>query len=258
MRFEAVFDALAPASPYDAPQKRSRELAQEHPLSVYLNETPVYRMVCTPTLLPELVLGRLLTEGVIDAVSEVQALRFCNQGLRARVFLNHPPEVQPGAEPIPSCCTGNRTLTQLASSQKMPKKLTPIAYDPSWISRLAACLTTDMPLSRQTRATHGAFLMQDGEVLVAAEDLGRHNALDKAVGWAMNRDVDLHRCLLFTTGRMPVDMVQKAIRAGIPVLCSKARPTLEGVLLAKEFGLTLLGEADEKTYTVYHNGGESR
>jgi len=75
------------------------------------------------------------------------------------------------------------------------------------------------------------------------EDIGRHNAFDKVVGWALLNGVDLAKCMLYTSGRVPSDMASKAIRAGIPILVSKSVATDQGVALARAYGLTLICEA---------------
>lgn len=257
MKFEITLHPLDCVSAVNVKENTERILPEEHSLTIFVNEIETYRVICTPALLPELVLGRLKTEGVISSIDEVETLSICSQGLRARVFLTHPVRLQSSPEQVPTCCTGNRTLAGLDQTENVPKTLSPIAFSPVWIDQLAQCLNTQMPLYAQTRSTHGAFLMQNGDVLVSAEDLGRHNALDKVVGWAMKRGVDLSQCLLFTTGRVPVDMTIKAIRAGVPVLCSKARPTKQAVELAERFGLTLLGEANGHGFVTYTAGGKT-
>lgn len=257
MKFELALNPLDAVSAVTVKDNTERFLPEEHQLTILINEIETYRVICTPTLLPELVLGRLKTEGVILSIDEIETLSICQQGLRARVFLTHPVRLEPSPEQVLTCCTGNRTLAGRDRTENIPKTLAPIAFSPVWVDRLAQCLNTQMPLYDETRSTHGAFLMQNGSVLVSAEDLGRHNALDKVVGWAMKHGVELAQCLLFTTGRVPVDMTIKAIRAGVPVLCSKARPTKQAVALAQAFGLTLLGEANGHGFITYTAGGET-
>ena len=93
--------------------------------------------------------------------------------------------------------------------------------------------------------------MHKGEILRRAEDIGRHNALDKVLGWALMQGIPLEECIVYTSGRIPVDMVMKVIRAGVPVLASKAMPTRESVLLAEEFGLSLIGAARKDSMVVF-------
>lgn len=109
----------------------------------------------------------------------------------------------------------------------------------------------DTPLHQQTRATHSTFLMLDGQIVFQCEDIGRHNALDKAIGYAMRNGIDLRQCAVYTTGRMPTDMVTKVIRAGIPILVSKEAPTQEAVELAAKYQLTLIGCAKNDRMLLY-------
>ena len=104
----------------------------------------------------------------------------------------------------------------------------------------AAAMHAGLPLYRATRAVHSCFVLHKGEIVFACEDLGRHNALDKAVGCAVLAGLPLAECVLYTSGRVPLDMVRKAIRAGVPVLVSKSMPTVQSAELAAEYGLQLV------------------
>jgi len=106
--------------------------------------------------------------------------------------------------------------------------------------RLTAAMHAGLPLYRATRAVHSCFVLHKGEIVFACEDLGRHNALDKAVGCAVLAGLPLAECVLYTSGRVPLDMVRKAIRAGVPVLVSKSMPTVQSAELAAEYGLQLV------------------
>lgn len=229
------------------------DLVAEHTMEIYLNDTPAYEVVCSPTDLPELVLGRLLSNSVIQSTDEVELLYLCENGLRAKVYLPkwEPATEHPGVEQVSTCCTGNRTIADLFRNQTPPRHLRPIAYEQRWIFRLAEAMKEDMPLYAATHGTHSCLLMHKGEILRRAEDIGRHNALDKVLGWALMQGIPLEECIVYTSGRIPVDMVMKVIRAGVPVLASKAMPTRESVLLAEEFGLSLIGAARKDSMVVF-------
>ena len=102
-----------------------------------------------------------------------------------------------------------------------------------------------------TQCTHICILGRRGEILFVSEDIGRHNALDKAIGHAVLSDIPLDECMLFTSGRVPLDMVEKVIMAGVPVLVSKAVPTSEAVSLARKSGLTLICRAWPDSMVVF-------
>lgn len=239
MQIMDQFGAAPGAESVRMPDGTERTLAAEHAAAILVNEQPAFRVVCTPELLPQLALGRLLTEGWITAADEVERVAVCAQGLKISVQLRHPLAAaeQVGQE-VPSCCTDNLTLAS-------PVRLPPLAPVPqreipaAWVDALADAMGQGLPLYRATHAVHSCLLLRAGKILYRCEDLGRHNALDKAVGCALTEGVPLAECVLFTSGRVPVDMVRKAIRAGVPALVSKSMPTVQSLELAEEYGLKL-------------------
>ena len=244
----------------------SEPVLEEHVIDVYINDRLTMKLICIPQFLTELVLGRLLTEGIIETVKDVEQIYICEHGLRARVMLrgnkgenetlqatvvdSHPQAgrvaLDDGAsresftETTPSCCTGNHILNDYFLTGKPAKPVTPISWKADQVFDLADRFHAGMPLHSQTFATHSCFLAKDGELLFQCEDIGRHNALDKAIGYSLRHDIPLTECIVYSSGRIPTDMAMKAIRAGIPILSGKASPTAEAIALAKEYGLTLV------------------
>ena len=108
-----------------------------------------------------------------------------------------------------------------------------------------------MPLHSVTFATHSCLLARRDEILFSCEDIGRHNALDKVIGYALRHQIDLTECMVYSSGRIPTDMAMKAIYAGIPVLSSKASPTTEAIELAKAYHLTLICAARRDRMKVF-------
>ena len=221
------------------PEGGEMQLAVEHAAAILVNEQTAFRVVCTPELLPQLALGRLLTEGWISSAEEVEQVAVCAEGLKVSVYLSHPLEAaRTAGQEVPSCCTDKLTMAspvQLRPLAPVPQKDIPDA----WVETLAAAMGGELPLYRATHAVHSCFVLRDGKILYQCEDLGRHNALDKAVGCALADGVPLRECVLYTSGRVPLDMVRKAIRAGVPVLISKTMPTVQSLELAEAYGLKL-------------------
>ena len=240
MELQDRFGSRPGAESVRLPDGSEAQLASEHATAILVNEQTAFRVVCTPELLPELALGRLLTEGWIASAEEVQQVSVCAEGLNVSVYLNHPLEAEHTAgQEVPSCCTDNLTVAS-------PVRLRPLApvpqreVPPAWVETLAAAMGGELPLYRATHAVHSCFVLRAGKILYQCEDLGRHNALDKAIGCALLDGVPLGECVLYTSGRVPVDMVRKAIRAGVPALVSKSMPTVQSMELAEEYGLKLL------------------
>lgn len=188
----------------------------EHALRVCVNQSLIMDFVCLPQHLPELILGHLVTEGVLCCADDVTSLTIHEDGQTASVTLRT--LMTPGALPT----------------------VTPIDWESEWVFALADRFAAGMPVHEQTCATHSCFLARGTQLLFQCEDIGRHNAVDKAIGFALMHGIDLKACLLYSSGRMPLDMVCKAIRAEIPLLASKGSPTAEAVALAQQHGLTLL------------------
>ena len=159
---------------------------------------------------------------------------------------------QTAADREATCCTGNLTFLEKKGKRQL-QELPQISWQNAWIFALAQEFTGDSELHRQTGGTHSCYLGIGDSCVCHMEDIGRHNALDKCIGYALREQLELSECILFTTGRVPTDMVQKVIAAGIPVLASKAVPTDQAVELAKRYRLNLICRAWPDRMEIYHD-----
>ncbi len=121
-----------------------------------------------------------------------------------------------------------------------------------WIFKLAETFVKESRIHKSTQGTHCCYLSIAGEVLYAAEDIGRHNALDKAIGYAVMNHLDLMKCILYVTGRVPTDMIKKAVGAGIPLLVTKAVPTDQAIEMARYYNLTLICKAWPDRFEIFN------
>lgn len=236
---------------------------REHVFEIYINDTLTMRLVCTPAALPELAVGRLKTEGIIQTAEDIDYLYICEQGLRAKVYLRPDVCAQQSTQQgmarggtyislTETCCTDNVVLRDDFVTAEAYPVMPEAVWEPAWVYRAAKTFfDADTPLHRRTSSTHSAFLIAGGEILCTAEDIGRHNALDKVIGYGLLNGISMEKCCVFTSGRVPVDVAKKALRAGIPVLISKERPTDDAVKLAQAHGLTIIGRAREDSFDVY-------
>lgn len=244
-------------------QPHVEHLLSEHILDIYIQDKLTIRLTCTAVNLPELVLGRLLSEGIIRSAEDVDLLYICQTGHRARVFLNHmehPESASSGAfneseesfvELTPTCCTGTRVLNQDFVQDLPFSKVRLTDWDLKFIQDCDHFLKTDFPLHNISGSTHAAGLFHKRKWYCMYEDIGRHNAIDKAIGRALIDGLDLSRCAIYTTGRMPVDVIQKVIRSGIPLIAGKETPTVESLQLAVSCDLTVIGKIRNGHYTLY-------
>ena len=245
------------AEPSGMFREEARFLPEEYHLSVQILPGPekreeaqegtrekrqVHRLefVCTPSFLPEMVLGHLLTEGLIRSGEDVISLDVFRDRGEARMILRE------------DAACFSREQTAEETDCGAPAGLQPeLLLRPEWIRGMEERIREETELRALTHAVHSAVLSHRGEIVFAAEDIGRHNAIDKAAGFALRNGIPLGECLLYTTGRMPSDMVMKAVRAGIPVLAGGKGPTAEGLRAAKKYGLALAGNIRNGRISFY-------
>lgn len=201
----------------------------EHRINIYVNGKFEETLVCSPQYLTELVLGHLYTEGQIGSIEEIKSIRMNESGEQAEVEL----------------CLRERTEVCFLEPVKLMK------WKEEWIFALADRFAEGMPVHNKTWGTHSCFLAREGEILFECEDIGRHNAFDKVIGYAVSHDINLETCMVYSSGRISAEMVKKAIRAGVPIFVSKAVPTAEALRLAKKYRLTLIGSARQDRMNVY-------
>ncbi len=226
------------------------ELLHEHRMELWVNEQLVAKLVCTPENLDAYVVGRLITEGLIRTTAEIEMLHISENGKVAKVTLTSLEELAAGTAEEPTSVLGNQVLLrplELGGVEPLSK----VAWEKEWIYNIVDVFSKDSKLHKSTGGTHSCVLAVGGEIVYVVEDLGRHNAMDKAIGYAALNEIAPENCILFTTGRVPVDMVSKVIQARIPVLVSKSIPTMDAVEMAREYGLTLICRAWPDGFEVY-------
>ena len=156
-------------------------------------------------------------------------------------------------EEVSSCCTFNKTLNSHFFRDEELKPVTPRPWSPQRIFELACAFESDTPVHKRTFGAHSCYLANEHEILYCYEDLGRHNAFDKVIGSALIDGVDLSGCIVFTSGRIPTDMAVKAVRAGVPIIVSKAVPTDLTIEMARKYDLTLICSAHHDSMKVFND-----
>ena len=252
-----------------AGQVRHREdrLAVEEPLEVRISTAggpmPLAVTMRTPGDDLELAAGFLLSEGVIRSAADVVTLRHCRQvppDRRANTVLAQlaaAPTVSAAALArrftVSSACgvCGLESLDALA--ERGVTAVRPGPVDPALLLALPDRLRAAQPTFERTGGLHAAGLFSpDGDLLCVREDVGRHNALDKVIGWALLQDLlPVHGHVLVVSGRTSFELVQKAVVAGAGALAGVSAPSTLAVQLAREFGLALAGFVRGERFVLY-------
>jgi len=239
------------------------ELIVEEPLLIAVAGKTVATLMCTPGDEIPLTLGYLLTEGIIRSMANVGAIAFCREeaGNVVRVVPSNGCDLLSRVDAyrvvFSSCGICGREAIQAVTSCRPPFAKEKTRLSPHVIPELERFMNFGQQYFRRTGGTHAAALAQiekgtivDGSPIVK-EDIGRHNALDKAVGEALMRGVPFDRSFLFLSGRISFEMVAKAARAGISDLAAVSAPTALAVELARQMGMLLVGFARGESAVVY-------
>ena len=229
-------------------EDRIEEVCTEETATIFLNETSIVSLALTPDNLEAFAYGHLLCEGWIPMGTEKPTIRV--EGLNIFVSIPglNPDDKQVGVEIRSSGCPGRRgSWREIEKTQEDG-----FSVSSSVIFSAGKKVNELAVIWQKTGGTHCSVIMNArGEVIASAEDMGRHSSIDKAVGLALLKGVDLSQVLLACSGRMPADMVAKGIRAGIPVIVSHNAPFIHGIELAAKTNTTLAGFVRPPKMNIY-------
>jgi FdhD protein len=244
-------------------------LAAEEPLEIRIGENPLSVTMRTPGHDLELAAGFLFTEGLVQRREQIIALANAtndDDGKRGNVV-----RAEVAAEALPdfdklrrhffaasSCGICGKASIDAVRSRLLRTPNPDFRVEPKLIISLPDALRSEQDVFERTGGLHAAALFDGrGALLIVREDIGRHNAVDKVVGWALLNDrIPLSDCILLVSGRGGFEIIQKAIVAGIPVVASVSAPSSLAVQLARELRLTLIGFLRGNRFVVY--AGEDR
>jgi len=222
----------------------------ETPVSLTVNGEAWVSFMCTPVLLEAMAVGFLFNEGVIDAMDEVSDVRVCEHGDNVDVWLNHAVD-KPTKWTRTSGCSGGMTAVESIARPRAVSAPNGLVLPASGISHLVEMLFDAQDLYRETGGVHTSALTDGERIILSAEDIGRHNTLDKIAGMCLMQNVWPERRILITTGRISSEMLQKAVRLGASILISRTSPSSLSIELAEKWGITLIGYARRNRFNLY-------
>ncbi|HEX9819467.1 MAG TPA: formate dehydrogenase accessory sulfurtransferase FdhD [Methylomirabilota bacterium] len=224
------------------------EVVREQPLSVFVNGEKFLTLLCSPMMLEALVVGYLWMEKVIADAGEITHLAVSPVDGRAEVTLAHPVTL-PTERILTSGCGGG--ITFRIDHRLFPRLASRVRVRPAELAGRMKDLFGAAVHYQRSRGIHGAALADRERLLVVAEDVGRHNAVDKIKGEALLRGIPTEDRLLLSTGRISSEMLLKAVRMGVPVVASRTSPTEMAVGLAEQLGVTVCGYVRPDGLNVY-------
>lgn len=253
-----------------APARSRDTLVVEEPLEMRIAGEQLSVTMRTPGDDFDLAAGYLVGEGVIRAAGDLARMRFCGDGATENTYNVIDIDLAAGVHPphrslrrntyTTSACgvCGKSSIEEVHANAHWSVADDPVRVSPKILCGLPNSLREGQRLFEQTGGLHAAGLFTaDGDTLCIREDIGRHNAVDKVVGWAL-RDgrLPLRGTLLAVSGRASFELVQKAAAAGIPLLAAVSAPSSLAVELAQSAGMTLAAFVRGEKATIY--AGEER
>jgi FdhD protein len=236
-------------------QKMTDYVAEEKPLHIFLNKTYYATIFCSPSNMKELAVGHLLSEGIVKSADEIDETSFREKGvcyvkLKVNIDLEKRLKLLTSFSHVILSACGSSSPYKY--SGKLPKITSNLKVKAEVILNGVSRLNSIAETFRKTGGVHAAAIYKsDGDLVAFAEDVGRHNAVDKVIGIGALSKTDFKECFLTLSGRLTGDMVLKAARVGLPIVASLAAAIDSGINIAEEVDLTLIGFVRGRRMNVY-------
>lgn len=220
----------------------------ETPVSLTVNSEVWLTFMCTPLDLEAMAVGFLFNEGHINSCEEVASVRLCASGENLDIWLNHKVE-KPQKWHRTSGCTGGVTSVEI--NQEIKPISNGSTLKAQKVGDLIGKLFDSQQIYRSTGGVHTSALSDGRQIMISAEDIGRHNTLDKIAGQILLQNITLHRRIILTTGRISSEMLQKSARMHASIVISRTAPSALAIEMADKYGITLIGYAHRNQFNLY-------
>jgi FdhD protein len=222
---------------------------EEALVCIFVNGQELATFMCTPYNLEELALGFLRSEGFIESLADIELLTLSASGTCVDVWLRDLSFTPPARRIITSGCGGGVTFDDL--SQRQAPLQDSLTITPERVTALMKQLHLSAELYKEVRGVHTSALSDGQTLLLVAQDVGRHNTIDRLWGQALQQNLPTAGRILLASGRISSEMLNKATKMGVPLIISRTSPTSLSVQLARAWNLTVIGYARGDGFRVY-------
>jgi len=224
------------------------EVIGEAVITINVNGDELVSLMATPAQQAELALGFLLNEGLMGGLADLDHVRVSEDGCCVDVWLKHAIAF-PEQRIVTSGCGGGVTFGQVES--KLDQIETDLKMTPEAIFRMFRLLHIPDSLHARARGVHASGLTDGEQIIALAEDIGRHNSIDKITGICLQEHIRTVGMALLATGRISSEMLRKGARMGCPIIASRNSPTSLSIEIADAVGITLVGYARQGKLRAY-------
>jgi FdhD protein len=229
-------------------QPKSGQIPIEQAVTLIVNGKPWMEMRCTPAMIAELAVGFLYNERLINSAEDVRRVHVCDTADFVEIDTASPIN-KPTTWIKTTGCGGGQTSQRLEQFEKIDRN--EVTLNASTVANLLSEFIEAQNTQTTSRGVHCSAISDGEKILLLADDVGRHNTLDKLMGFILLNDPSLKPSVLLTTGRISSEMLQKSARMGVSAVISLTSPNTFTVKLAEEIGITLIGYARGSRFNVY-------
>ena len=227
-------------------------VTEEVPLTIHLDNDELLTLLCSPEGTRELCVGFFFSSGLIKSFADIKNIVIDRQRWRANIKLNKSVNNGLVFKRLYTSGCGKGTLFYNAVDFVNRKKIASIlTLKAEIVKKLMDCFQDKSIVFRETGGVHSAALCQGDEIMIFKEDIGRHNAIDKVIGEALIKKIDMKKSIVLTSGRISSEIVSKVSMMGAAFLVSRSAPTNQAVNWAKTINLTLIGFVRGTRMNVY-------
>jgi FdhD protein len=228
-------------------QNIGNQVVEEELACISVNGSELANFMCSPSDLDLLAIGFLFNEAIIDSYMDIESIHVSDNQC-VDIWIKNDYTV-PDRLIITAGCGGGLTFDDLSTRHE------PLQSDvnilPVKLSELMQAVHQGSLVYQRAGGIHTAALSDGEKILVQVEDLGRHNCIDKIAGAALKEGIDTRDKILFSSGRISSEMINKARRMQIPIVCSRTSPTSLSVALAEEWNITVVGYIHQSNMRIY-------
>ena len=231
-------------------------VVRESSLTIFFNNQELVTMLCSPTNLEYLIVGFLFSEGLVKGKNDIKNITVDDQRGAVRVETQQEKELarEISFKRLIASSGGRGASFRSAPDARTRAKVeSRIEISPHKVFALMDEFVQRSELYRTTGGVHSAALCDTTSILFFAEDIGRHNAIDKIFGQCLLEDISTDDRIILTSGRISSEILLKVAKRNIPIIISKSAPTNLGVRLANDLGITLIGFVRAKRMNGYTN-----
>jgi len=226
-------------------------VCEEINVTMFINNTKFITFMCTPDNLKELAIGHLYTRNLIEDIDDIDSIRVCNSLKNIYItseFISIEEDLSLSTVLSSSCGSSpdfNLKLNQVLESQT--------SFDLKALKNATIEMFKLAVKHQETGGMHSCAVYNSKKDIIAIEDVGRHNAVDKIIGACLIKNYDLENSAIISTGRISTDMVLKCAGAKVPVVVTRSIPTSSALELAKQNGITVIGRIMASEPIIYVN-----